>query len=86
MKDIESIKSNISDQYLGRKLSDKELLQINELKVPLSRLYLFEGLIKNKEIFSGQVKSTIFNYNLSQLTDCVIELFQKKICYHSKKC
>ena len=53
LKDIELIKNQISDQYIGRKLNDRELLQINELKVPISRLHLYEGLIKNKEIFSG---------------------------------
>ena len=31
-----------------------------KLKVPISRLYLYEGLINNKEIFSGQVKSILF--------------------------
>ena len=45
LKDIELIKNQISDQYIGRKLNDKEL--------QISRLYLYEGLIKNKEIFSG---------------------------------
>lgn len=39
-----------------------------KLKVPISRLYLYEGLIKNKEIFSGQVKSILFKNNLSQFT------------------
>ena len=53
-KDINDIKSQVSDQYIGRRLSDKELLHIEELKVPLSRLHLFEGLVKNKEIFSGK--------------------------------
>ena len=60
LKDIELIKNQISDQYIGRKLNDKELLQINELKVQISRLYLYEGLKKNKKIFSGKVKSTLF--------------------------
>ena len=85
LKDIESIKNQISDQYIGRKLNDKELLQINELKVPISRLYLYEGLIKNKEIFSGQVKSTLFKDNLSQFTDCVKELFITKNMVSFKK-
>ena len=53
LKDIELIKNQISYKYIGKKLNDKELLQINEFKVPLSRLYLYEGFIKNKEIFSG---------------------------------
>ena len=55
MKDIELIKNQISDQYIGRKLNDKELLQINELKVQISRLNLYEGLIKNKEILISKI-------------------------------
>ena len=50
LKDIQKVKSLVSDQYIGRKLSDKELLQIEELKVPLSRLHLFEGFIKNNDV------------------------------------
>ena len=55
LKDIELIKNQISDQYKGKKLNDKELLQINELKEPISRLYLYEGLKKNKEILISKI-------------------------------
>jgi hypothetical protein len=84
-KDINDIKSQVSDQYIGRKLSDKELLQIEVLKVPLSRLHLFEGLAKNKEIFSGKVKSCLFINNLSLLTNSIIELFTTKNTLALKK-
>ena len=84
-KDIDGVKSQVSDQYIGRKLSDKELLQIEELKVPMSRLHLFEGLAKNKEIFSGKIKSCLFINNLSSLTNSIIELFQTKNTLALKK-
>ena len=56
-----------------------------KLKVPISRLYLYEGLIKNKEIFSGQVKSILFKNNLSHFTDYVKELFITKNMDHLKR-
>ena len=62
-----------------------QLSQINELKEPISRLYLYEGLIKNKEIFSRQVKSILFKDNLSQFTGCVKELFITKNMDHLKR-
>ena len=65
LKDIELIKNQISDQYIGRKLNDKELLQIKSTNI---KIIFYEGLIKNKEIFSGQVKSILFKNNLSQFT------------------
>ena len=74
-KDINNIKSQVSDQYIGRKLSDKELLQIDQLKIPLSRLHLFEGLVRNKEIFSGKVRSQVFVNNISLFTNTVVELY-----------
>ena len=84
-KDINDIKSQVSDQYIGRKLSDKELLQIEVLKVPLSRLHLFEGLAKNKEIFSGKIKSCLFVNNLSLLTNSIIDLYTTKNTLALKK-
>ena len=77
-KDINNIKNQVSDQYIGRKLSDKELLLIDQLKIPLSRLHLFEGLTKNKEIFSIKIKSFLFKNNLSVLVSCVLQLFLTK--------
>ena len=65
LKDIELIKNQISDQYIGRKLNDKELLQIKSTNI---KIIFYEGLIKNKEIFSRQVKSILFKNNLSQFT------------------
>jgi MoxR-like ATPase len=85
LKDIQSKKSLVSDQYIGRKLSDKELLLIEELKVPLSRLHLFEGFIKNNEIFSGNIKSCLFENNLTILTSCIVEFFSTKNMLSFKK-
>jgi len=78
LKDIQKQKNLVSDQYIGRKLSDKELLQIEELKVPLSRLHLYEGFIKNNEIFSGNVKSCLFEKNLTDLTSHIGDLYYTK--------
>ena len=85
LKDIQKQKSLVSDQYIGRKLSDKELLQIEQLKVPLSRLHLFEGFIKNNEIFSGDVKSCLFEKNLTILTSAIVEFFNTKNMLSFKK-
>ena len=85
LKDIQKIKSKISDQYIGRKLSDKELLQIEELKVPLSRLHLFGELVKNQEIFSGKVKSFLFKKNISDLTNYIVEFYITKNMLSFKK-
>lgn len=35
LKDIELIKNQISDQYIGRKLNDKELLQIKSTNIKI---------------------------------------------------
>ena len=85
LKDIQKIKSSVSDQYIGRKLSDKELLQIEELKVPLSRLHLYEGFIKNNVIFSGNIKSCLFEKNLSILASCIAEFYTNKNMFCFKK-
>ena len=82
LKDIESIKNQISDQYIGRKLNDKELLKIKSTNI---KIIFYEGLIKNKEIFSRQVKSILFKNNLSQFTGCVKELFITKNMDHLKR-
>lgn len=85
LKDIQKQKNLVSDQYIGRKLSDKELLQIEELKVPLSRFHLYEEFIKNNEIFSGNVKSCLFEKNLTILTSCIAELYLTKNMLTFKK-
>ena len=85
LKDIQKTKNLVSDQYIGRKLSDKELLQIEELKVPLSRLHLFEGFVKNNEIFSGNVKSSVFDNNLTKLTNSIAEFYISKNMLGFKK-
>ena len=36
LKDIELIKNQISDQYIGRKLNDKELLQIKSTNIKIT--------------------------------------------------
>lgn len=81
LKDIELIKNQISDQYIGRKLNDKELL----IKSTNIKIIFIWRIKKNKEIFSGQVKSILFKNNLSQFTYCVKELFITKNMDHLKR-
>ena len=62
-------------KYNKRKLNDRELLEIQELKLPLCRLYLLEEFSKNKGIFSGNIKSFMIKDNLSNLTDNINDFY-----------
>lgn len=60
-------------------------MQIEELKVPLSRFHLFEEFVKNDEIFYGNVKSCLFPNDLYKLLDYIVEFYQTKIMLSFKK-
>ena len=85
LKDIQKYKLLTSEQYIKRKIYDNELLQIEELKVPLSRLHLYEKFIKDDKIFSGNIKSCLFDDNLIDLTSCIAELYLRKNILSFKK-
>ena len=74
-KDISLVKNQISGPSMLRQLNDKELLQIDPLKLPLSRLYLCKELLKDEPIFSCKIKSYILNKDLYEFTNCIIELY-----------
>ena len=76
LKDINLVKNEISEQ--SKLLSDKRLLQIDELDVPLSRLYLFERLVKDQEIFSCNIQFFKINNNLKEFMISIIELYKTK--------
>ena len=74
-KDISLVKNQISGPSMLRQLNDKELLQIDPIKLPLSRLYLCKELLKDEHIFSCKIKSYILNKDLYEFTNCIIELY-----------
>ena len=73
-----NLEKNQISEYINRKLNDKELLENDILKTPISKLCLLEELSKNKSIFRGNIKCIFLNDNVSKLTEFIKKLYSEK--------
>ena len=82
-QDINIAKYNVEDEYIQRKISDEELLQLDKLKNPLSKLIIFRKLLELKYI--SEIKPIYMIYELSDLLKKTVEFFEKVKAYFEGK-
>jgi len=86
LKEVQKKINCVSSEYIEKKLDNEDLLQIEELKIPLSRLHLFVNFVKKSENFCGNVKSCLLeNNDLTILVNYIIELYNTKNTIAFKK-